>query len=143
MSCGRADARFAEMRFAHRDERYEQTVEVDVHPSSPCRFEFDPGNAHEHIHPQGWNSHLVEVALFREIVGGQSRQRCTELLEGLVDDAGISGAWIVVNDVAKRLHFPTTLSRRANTSSAGVMPAPALSELGELLCVMVRFVVLG
>ena len=43
-----------------------------------------------YIHPHGWNPHLVEVALFREIVGGQSRQRRAEFSEGLVDGGGIA-----------------------------------------------------
>ena len=50
----------------------------------------------------------------------------------------MSAAWIVVNDVAKRLYSSTTLFRRAKTSSVGTLAAFAPSELGlaELLRVI-------
>ena len=50
----------------------------------------------------------------------------------------MSSAWIVVNDVAKRLYSSTTLSRSAKTSSVGTLAAFAPSELdcGKLLSVI-------
>lgn len=44
----------------------------------------------------------------------------------------------VVNEVAKRLYSPTPLSRRAKTSSAGVLPVSIPCGLGDVLCVIAR-----
>ena len=55
----------------------------------------------------------------------------------------MSGAWIVVNEVAKRLYSSTTLSRRENTSSAGPLASVVQSVLVELVCVMFRIAIPG